>query len=106
MFGVAEEVAVFPKSAGAEALAGVVGEPGADRAMHPLARCDRHSHIAGIVGIGYRRDLHRAEQPGFDQRPACLTDLARVVDLASPPAQAPLDISGIEPLEPFGGNRT
>ena len=105
IFGIAEQVAVFPKSAGAEALAGVVGKPGADRAMHSLGRIDRHPHLSGMLRIGGGCDLDGAEQPGFDQRPARLFDLARVVDLAALPANTPLDIGGIEPLEPVDRDR-
>src|SRR5262249_11960882 len=99
-FGVAEQVAVFPKSPRANALTGVVGDSGADRAMQPLGRLDRHSRLPGVLGIGGGRDLHRAEQTGFNQRPARLLDLARVVDLPALPADAPLYIGGIEPFEP------
>ena len=45
IFGVAEQVAVFPEGAGAGALAGVVGEPDTDRAMQSLGRVDRHPHL-------------------------------------------------------------
>ena len=76
IFGVAEQVAVFPESAGRRALAGVVGEPDADRAMQPLGRIDRHAHLFRVVGIRRRRDPHRAEQPAFDQRAPRLFDLA------------------------------
>ena len=54
IFGVAEQVAVFPEGAGPRTLAGVVGEPDADRAMQSLGRVDRHPHVFGIVGIGRR----------------------------------------------------
>src|SRR6202035_4362171 len=105
ILGVAEQIAVFPESAGADALAGVVGEPGADRAMQSLGGLDRHPRIFGVLGIDRRCDPHRAEQPGLDQRAARLLDLARVVDLTALPAQAALDIGGIEAVEPADRKR-
>jgi hypothetical protein len=105
IFGIAEQVAVLPEGPGTEALAGVVGQPGPNRAMRSLGRIDFHLHVPGIVGIRHRGDLHRAEQSAFDQRSACLFDLVRVVDFALLPTDAPLDISGIQPLEPFDPNR-
>ena len=105
IFGIAEQVAVFPEGASPGTLAGIVGEADADRAMQSLGGIDRHPHISGIVGIGHRRDLHRTEQPGCDQRSASLFDFARVVDLTALPAKAPPDVGGIEPLEPLDRNR-
>src|SRR5580704_19496455 len=87
-----KQVAVFPKSTGAEALAGVVGEPGTNCTVHPLGRFNRHPRLCGMCGIGCRGDLHRAEQPGFDQCPARFVNLALVINLAAPPAHTPLDI--------------
>ena len=59
-----------------------------------------------MFGIGCGGDLHRAEQPGFDQCPARFFNLALVINLAAPPAHTPLDIGRIEPFEPRDHNRT
>src|ERR1700719_1688172 len=106
IFGVAEQVAVFPKSTGAEALAGVVGKSDTDRAMQSLRHIDCHPHVRGVVGVRLWRDPNRAEQPAGDQRTAGLFDLGLVIDRTALPTNASLYITRLEPLEPGDRERT
>jgi hypothetical protein len=89
MFGIAEQIAVFPEGAAGGPLTGVVREADTDRAVQPLGRVDRHAHVFGVVGIGRRRNPHGAEQAAFDQRAACLFDLSLLVNFAALPADTP-----------------
>ena len=99
VFGLTEQVAVLPEDPRGDPLAGIVGGADPDRAMRPLDRLDPHRDLVGIGRIAHRLDLDGAEQPGVDQRPPRLLDLARVVDLARAPPEAPLDIGRVEPFE-------
>ena len=106
VFGVSEQVPVLPEDPRGGALAGVVTGADPDRAMRPLDRFDLHHDPVGIGRIAHRLDLDGAEQPGVDQRPPRLLDLAVVVDLAGAPPEAPLDIGRVEPFEAADRRRT
>ena len=99
VFGLTEQVAVLPEEPREDPLAGIVGSADPDRAVCPLDRLDPHRDLAGIGRIAHRLDLDGAEQPGVDQRPPRLLDVADVVDLARAPPEAPLDIGRVEPFE-------